>query len=80
MEIMNTAEIKLELFRRIDSLKGKALEDAYQHMLSFLNKSDVNPELQSGIERALKDVEEGRVSSHEDVTKRMKKKYPNLVK
>ena len=80
MDIMNTAEIKLEFFRRIDSLKGKALEEAYLHMLSFLNKSDVNPELQSGIERALKDVEEGRVSSHEDVMKRMKKKYPNLIK
>jgi len=77
---MNTAEIKLELFRRIDSLKGKQLEEAYQHLLSFLNKSSINPELKSGINRALKDVEEGRVSSHEDVMKRMRKKYPNLIK
>ena len=77
---MNTAEIKLELFRRIDGLTDKQLEEAYQYLLSFLNKSDANPELKSGIERALKDVEKGRVSSHEDVMKRMKKKYPNLIK
>lgn len=77
---MNAAEIKLELFRRIDSLKGEQLEEAYRYLLSFLNKPDVNPELKSGIDRALKDVEEGRVSSHGDVMKRMKKKYPNLIK
>ncbi|MEA3317711.1 MAG: hypothetical protein U9R54_07105 [Bacteroidota bacterium] len=77
---MNTAEIKLELFRRIDSLKGKQLEETYQYLLSFLNKSSINPELKSGIDRALKDVDEGRVSSHEDVIKRMRKKYPNLIK
>ena len=78
--IMNTAEIKLELFRRIDSLKGKQLEEAYHYLLSFLNKPGINPELKSGIDRALKDVAEGRVSSHEDVMKRMSKKYPNLDK
>lgn len=76
---MNSAELKLELFRRIDSLKGEQLEEAYQYLLSLSSRMDVNQELKSGIERALKDVEEGRVSSHEDVMKRMKKAYPNLI-
>ena len=77
---MNSAELKLEIFRRIDSLKGEQLEEAYQYLLSLFNRSDVNSELKSGIERALKDVDEGRVSSHDDVMKRMRKAYPNLIK
>lgn len=77
---MNSAELKLEIFRRIDSLTGEQLEEAYQYLLSLFNRSDANQELKSGIERALNDVDEGRVSSHEDVMKRMRKAYPNLIK
>ena len=77
--LMNTAEIKLELFRRIDSLKAEQLEEVYRFFLSYVNNSDESLELKSGIERALKDVDEGRVSAHEDVMKRMRQKYPTLI-
>jgi hypothetical protein len=32
---MNTAEIKLELFRKIDNLKGDRLKEAYDYLIVF---------------------------------------------
>jgi len=37
---MNTAEIKLDLFRRIDNLKDIELEEIYQTFLSLLPSSE----------------------------------------
>ncbi len=36
---MDIAERKLDLFRRIDNLKGSELEKIYQELLSILNTS-----------------------------------------
>jgi hypothetical protein len=32
---MNAAEIKLDLFRKIDALKGEKLKEAYDYMFDF---------------------------------------------
>lgn len=39
---------------------------------------DLPQAAKDSIERGLKDIEEGRVSSHEDVMKRLRKKHPYL--
>lgn len=33
--VMNAAEIKLDLFRKIDTLKGERLKEAYDYMINF---------------------------------------------
>lgn len=38
---MNTAEIKLDLFRRIDQLHGRKLEKVYQYIMNFLRSDNV---------------------------------------
>lgn len=35
---MNTAEIKIDLFRKIDALKEKNLQEAYELLLNFINE------------------------------------------
>ena len=39
MITMNAAEIKLDFFRKIDSLKGERLREAYGMILNYLNST-----------------------------------------
>jgi len=40
---MNTADIKIDLFRKLDALTGKNLKEAYGLLLNYINqKNDVN--------------------------------------
>ncbi|HAF29856.1 MAG TPA: hypothetical protein DCG75_12505 [Bacteroidales bacterium] len=82
---MNAAEIKLKLFRKIDSLSESDLEKAYKKILSFLNaetfdKSEFTPELKDALDQALESSRQGRIHTHEEVMKETRKKYPNLFK
>lgn len=76
---MNVAEIKLDLFRRIDNLPKSDLEIIYNNLLAFINTSSnyklSKPE-KIAIEEALE--EGGKAFSHEDVVMEAKQKYPNL--
>ncbi len=70
---MNTAEIKLQLFRKIDKLKDKQLEEVYKQLLSLLNASEEESLSQEKMDAMLaeseKDIEEGNVVSHQFVKK-----------
>lgn len=78
---MNAAEIKLELFRKIDSLKESELEIVYKKLLDLLSKpseyrlSDVE---KKAIDEALIASEKGEIYSHNKVMKEAKQKHPNL--
>jgi len=78
---MNAAEIKLDLFRRIDSLEESELEKVYKILLNLLSKpteyclSDLE---KKAIDEALIASEKGEVYSHNKVMKEAKRKHPNL--
>lgn len=81
--IMNTAEIKLDLFRRIDGIESSKLEKVYEKIISLLGadqhkESTLSPELKEALDEALEASKKGRTHSHEDVMNKTKEKYPNL--
>lgn len=82
---MNSAEIKLDLFRKIDSLDNNELEKVYNHLISLLdtvssNKTPLSPELKEALDEALEASKKGQVYTHEEVMLKTKEKYPNLFK
>jgi len=75
---MNAAEIKLDLFRRIDGLSKADLEKFYTNFLALLNstsKYKLSEEEKKAVDEAL---EESEKYSHDEVMKEAKQKYPNL--
>lgn len=78
---MNTSDIKLEIFRKIDSLSEEKLKRYYPQILSLLNSAEeyiLNSHEKKAVDEALKYSKEGKTHSHEEVVKEAKKKYPNL--
>ena len=78
---MNAAEIKLELFRKIDRLPSKDLEIVFNNISSFINASskyELSDEERKGIDIALEESAKGNVFSSESVVAEAKQKYPGL--
>jgi hypothetical protein len=76
---MNAAEIKLDLFRRIDNLSKPDLEIIHNNLLAFTNttsKYKLSKPEKIAIEEAI--GKSGNGCSTEDVMKEAKLKYPNL--
>lgn len=72
---MNTAEIKLDLFRKIDKLKDTELERIYQVFLSLLTPSEkytLTDVERSAIEESLDCSKKGETFTHESVMKEAK--------
>jgi|SRR5690554_6819711 len=83
--IMNAAEIKLDLFRRLDNLDNQRLEKVYTKIINLINTEDprkdvLSPEIKAALDEALEDSKKGRVYAHEEVMQKTKEKYPNLFK
>ena len=81
---MKTSELKLKIFKRIDSLSDSDLEEFYGFLSNFINgKRDLDDwnqlssNQQEGILAALNQVKEGNVISHEEVIEKLRKKYKN---
>ena len=79
---MTTSDIKLRLFRQIDSLEKSKLEELYGVVVNFMNGQkeltdwDTLTESQkSGIIDALEEIEEGKGISHQDVVSKYRNKY-----
>lgn len=81
---MNSAEIKLDLFRKIDNLDNSKLEKIYNSLIGLLNsassgETSLSPELKTALDDALDGSRKGQVSTHEEVMQRTKTKYSNCV-
>jgi hypothetical protein len=76
---MQIAELKLELFRRIDSLSEKELFQFYTHIKDFLDGTK-GYTLSHEEEKAIEEAEETtrQKYTHEDIVAEAKAKYPNL--
>ena len=78
---MNAAEIKLDLFRKIDSLKDAELEYIYTQFLTLLNSKSpyrLSKNEKDAINEALEASKHGRTYNHEEVMEEARGKYPNL--
>lgn len=78
---MDIAEIKLDLFRRIDNLKGPELEKIYQKLLSLINATSsycLTEVEKKVIDQALETSEKEQTYTTREVMEEAKKKHPNL--
>lgn len=78
---MNAAEIKLDMFRRIDNLSQTDLKKFYSKFIDLINASStykLSQDERIAIEDALHESEKGNIHSHNDVIAEAKQKYPNL--
>jgi len=78
---MNAADIKLKIFREIDSLDKSKLEDLYGMMVNFLNsqKSEedwlaLSDEQKEGIKDAVADLNAGKGISHQSIIAKYRKR------
>ncbi len=81
LKIMNVAELKLDLFRRIDSLPKADLENIYDKFITLLDASslyNLNKYEKKAIEEALAEGKQGNNLTHENVVNEARQKYPNL--
>jgi predicted transcriptional regulator len=79
--VMNAAEIKLDLFRKIDSLKESELEKVYNKFIALLGSSttyNLSKIEKAAIDEALEASKNGQTFTHEEVMEEAKRKYPNL--
>jgi hypothetical protein len=79
---MNTAELKNKIFRQIDSLDSNKIEEFYGILLNFINsKKEANEWLEltdqqrKGVDIAIEELDLGKGISHQEVMKRLRKKY-----
>jgi hypothetical protein len=79
---MTVADLKLKIFREVDSLEKSRLEELYGVMLNFLNgQKDIGDwdklteEQKQGISEAIDEIDKGKGISHETVMGKMRKKF-----
>jgi acetylglutamate synthase len=81
---MNAAELKLDLFRRIDGLESSKLEMVYAKIINLLGSEQIenilSPDLKKALDDALIASMNSQTYSHDDVKKLTKEKYPKLFK
>jgi DNA phosphorothioation-dependent restriction protein DptG len=81
---MTVADLKLKIFRQIDSLEKNRLEELYGVLENFINgQRDINDwdklsdEQQKGILNAIDEIDSGKGMSHKKVMEKIKKRFPN---
>ena len=79
---MTIADLKLKIFRQIDSFEKSRLEEFYGILVNYVNgKKDIGDwdkltdEQKQGIIDAIKEIEDGKGISHEKVMTKIRKKY-----
>ena len=79
---MNTAELKIKILNQIDSLDSDKIEEFYGVLLNFINsKTEVNEWLEitdqqrKGVDAAIEELDSGKGISHQEVIKKLRKKY-----
>lgn len=78
---MNIAEIKLDMFRRIDNLKESDLEKVYSKFIALLSTTSpykLSKDEEAAIKEALETGKDGQGCTREEVMKEARQKYPNL--
>lgn len=81
---MNVSDLKLEIFRQIDSLEKDRLEEIYGILVNFSNTErdlgdweKLTEEQQRGIVDAIDEMDAGKGVAHQKVMQNIRKKYSN---
>jgi len=81
---MTVAELKLKIFRQIDSMEKSRLEELYGVFLNYINgQKDLDDwekltkEQKQGIYDAIEEIESGKGIPHEIVMTNIRKKFSN---
>jgi len=81
---MTVSDLKLKIFRQIDSLEKNRLEELYGVLTNFINgHKDMNDweklteEQKQGIIDAIGEIDSGKGIPHEEVMENIRKKYSN---
>ena len=81
---MTVSDLKLKIFRQIDSLERNRLEELYGVLLNFINeKKDIGDwerlteEQKQGIFDAIEEIELGKGIPNEKVMSKIRSKYSN---
>lgn len=81
---MTSADLKLKIFRQIDSLERSRLEELYGILINYINgNKDISDwdkltsEQKQGISDAIDEIEDGKGISHEKVLTKIRSKYSN---
>jgi hypothetical protein len=79
---MTVAELKLKIFRQVDSMEKGRLEELYGVFLNYINgQKDTNDwanlstEQQQGIFDAIDEIQSGKGIPHETVMKNIRSKF-----
>jgi len=79
---MTVSDLKLKIFRQIDSLEKNRLEEFYGLLLNCVNsKKDISdwerltPLQKQGLMDAIDQMDSGKGISHNDVIDKLRKKY-----
>jgi hypothetical protein len=79
---MTVADLKLKIFREVDSLEKSRLEELYGVIINFLNgQKDIGDwdklteEQKRGIGEAIDEIDKGAGVSHEKLMAKMRKKF-----
>lgn len=82
---MTVSDLKLKLFRQIDSLENDKLEELYGVFLNYINgKKDMadwnnlTDEQKKGIEDAIDQIDAGKGIPNSKVMANIRKKYSNV--
>jgi len=77
---MSTAELKLEMFRKLDGLSPDKLKKAYGLLTNFLNKNskvgfwdELSEAEKSAINEGLKQLDSGQSFTYEEVRNKIRK-------
>lgn len=79
---MTVSELKLKIFRKVDSLEKSRLEEVYGLVMNYLNgQKDISDwdklteEQKQGIVNAIDEIDSGKGISHDKVMSKIRKKY-----
>ncbi len=82
---MKTADLKIEIFRQVDSLDSSKLQEFYGMMLNFINSEKeidewigVAEDEKKGIEAAIDELESGKGIPHSQVMTKFRNKYSHV--
>jgi len=82
---MTASELKLKIFRQVDSLEKTRLEDFYGVLTNFINGQKeiddwikLTEEQKHGIFDAIEEIDSGKGIPHFDVMNKYRKKYSHV--
>ncbi len=77
---MNTAEIKLDILKKIDGLNPHQLKEAYGLFQNYINSTkdewaELNADIKQKIELGLREADAGQLTPLKEATGKLRRKY-----